>query len=79
MVQPAQLVHVRLDPSGSAALDELRGIATRVLGKHATYSDAVDVALRFHRAVDQHERARVMQALKQESTGARLLVPGSRH
>ena len=77
MAPSGAFVRIRLNATGSASLDELRGVATRVIGKHASYGTAIDVALKFYQAVDPRERTRALNAVKQELVGSQLRVPGT--
>ncbi len=77
MAQSGALVRIRINATSSASLDELRGVATRLLGKHASYGASIDVALRFYQAVDPRERERALRIVRQDLVGSQLRIPGS--
>lgn len=71
---------VRISSKGQAAMLELRALATRILDNNGAASpdDALDMAARFVRAVDPHERDRIVAALRRETGGQRLAFPAAR-
>lgn len=69
-------IRLRLAPEGMAALDEMRGIATRILADRPDYEGALELMLKFYRGVEQHERERVENGLRRGPAGGpRLSFP----
>lgn len=80
--RPRRETHPRLDrkyflvsAAGKSAVYELRAFATRLLERNTTAEEALDIAARFVRLVDQKERERVEILLRRDA-GPRLTLPG---